>query len=145
VTARPERGTNSAGGGAEPIAPPEMLTEDEIAYWRLWSPLACATGMLHAATVPGFVQLCQVARRAARLWSEIDAVGLIQEVVTIDGSGQEHREYKKHPLMSEWRGLVQRQEAMLARYGLTADGKIARDIRTPDADEVDLDRILAIK
>jgi hypothetical protein len=124
---------------------PAVLTEEEGLYWQLWAPLARARGMLVAETVPGFVQLCQVARRCARLWSEIDRVGLTFEISLMDSSGQERHELKKHPLMSEWRGLVMRQEAMLARYGLTGDGKVPPSAEAGDAEELQLAKILAVK
>ena len=146
VTSRPEVvPARDAGVVLSDDDVPAVLTEEEAAYYRLWAPLARGRKMLFPETMPGFVQLCQVARRCARLWSEIDRDGLMYEVVTVDGAGQERREYKKHPLMTEWRGLVSRQEQMLARFGLTADGKVAAEVESVDDEEMKLARILAVK
>lgn len=124
---------------------PGILTAEELAYWTLWAPVASARGMLHAGTVPGFVLLCQTARRAQVIWECIESRGLEQEKVTIDGAGQEHREYKANSLLAHWRGLMARIEQLQARYGLAADGKVPTDQGGQDAEEETLAKLLAVK
>ncbi len=132
---------------AEPLpeVPAPVLTPSEADLWAQWAPRARARGTLVPETEPGFAQLCEVASKAAKLWSWIDTVGLMFETVTVDGSGQEHRELRKHPLLTEWRGLEARKEMMLARYGLTGDGKVPASAEAGDVEELQLARILAVK
>jgi hypothetical protein len=129
----------------EPVAQPDVLKDAEAAYWKLWEPLATRRGMLHSDTVPGFVLLCQWAARADAMWECIQGRGYEQEKVTIDGAGQEHREYKANSLLSQWRGLTARVEQAMARYGLTADGKVPTGAEAGDTEDEQLARILAVK
>ena len=125
------------------IPAPAILTEDEQAYWQLWAPMADRRGLLTDDTIPGFAELCQVARRKAMLWSEIMSSGLVYEVVTVDGAGQERREFKKHPLLTEWRGLVKQTELLMSRFGLTGDGKVQAAEEQPDDERAELARLLS--
>jgi hypothetical protein len=147
VTHRPPVSTPQDVPAAEPLpeVPSPLLTPSEADLWAQWAPRARARGTLVPETEPGFAQLCEVASKAAKLWSWIDTVGLMFETVTVDGSGQEHRELRKHPLLTEWRGLEARKEMMLARYGLTGDGKVPASAEAGDAEELQLARILAVK
>lgn len=138
-------GGRSDDAAAEPVEQPDVLKEAEAAYWQTWAPLATRRGMLHADTVPGFVLLCQWAARADALWECIQSRGYEQEKVTIDGAGQEHREYKANSLISQWRGLTARVEQGMARYGLTGDGKVPTGEATGDTEDEQLARILAVK
>ena len=137
----------------EPLSPaedrsdvPDVLTAEEAAYWRLWFPVAQQRGLLTVGTVPGFVLLCQWAQKAAFFWQCIEARGVEQERVTIDGAGQEHREYKANGLLARWSDAMKRVEQLQARYGLAADGKVAHGYyRSADAEDEELARLLAIK
>lgn len=124
---------------------PPMLTEGERAYWRLWAPEAEARGLLHQGTVPGFVLLCQWARKADLFWACIEERGIEQEKVTIDGAGQEHREYKANSLLSRWSDAMKRVEQLQARYGLAADGKSAVEPPSKDAERERLAAILSVR
>lgn len=125
---------------------PAMLTADEATYWALWAPSALARGTLTEHTRPGLVLLCQVARRAALLWSQIESQGLVFEKVTVDSAAQEHHEPKAHPLLSHYRGLVQRAEQLMARYGLASDGKIPiGEAVRPEDEHEQLATLLAVK
>jgi hypothetical protein len=125
---------------------PAMLTETERPYWELWSPLALLNATLTDQTVPGFVLLCQVASRAANLWGNITAQGFVYEKVMVDGAGVEHKELKSHPLLTHYRGLMQRQEQLLARYGLASMGKPPGDKKPKKDDERDeLRKLLAVR
>lgn len=99
--------------------------------------------MLKPETVPGFVELCQVKRRAALLWSDVESSGVKYENVTVDGAGQERHEHKKHPLLTEWRGLVKQTELLMARFGLTGDGKVAVEQEQPDDERAELARLMS--
>ena len=124
---------------------PDVLVAGEAKYWALWAPLATRRGMLHEGTVPGFTLLCQWAARADDLWACIQSRGYEQEKVTIDGAGQEHREFKANSLLSQWRGLSARVEQGMARYGLTADGKVPTDTADVDDEDTQLAKLLAVK
>lgn len=146
VTSSPERVSAAAETmDGEVPEPPLVLTEDEAAYWRLWAPLARARGLLSEETKPGLVLLCQQARRAAEMWSDIASRGMVHEKVTMDGAGQEHHEFKAHPLLTHWRGLMHRIEQLQARYGIAADGKIAGEAAQIDEEREQLAQLLAVK
>jgi hypothetical protein len=124
---------------------PNVLTEAEASYWALWAPSARANGMLHPHKEPGFVLLCQQAAFAASIRACIESRGYEQEKVTIDGAGQEHREYKANSLISQWRGLMARIEQLQARYGIAADGKVPIGEGEEDTEDAQLARLLAVK
>lgn len=143
VTPEPIAGGEVASEPAGAI--PGDLKVAESAYWQKWAPLARARGMLHVGTVPGFVLLCQWAALADDLIECVRTRGYEQEKVTIDGAGQEHREYKANSLLAQWRGLSARVEQGMARYGLTADGKIPAGEGAGDSEDVELAHLLAVK
>lgn len=124
---------------------PSVLTPAELKYWELWAPIATARGLLHQGTMPGFVLLCQWARKAEVFWSCIEDRGIEQETVTIDGSGQEHRTYKANSLLARWSDAMKRVEQLQARYGLAADGKLPVGAADQDAEEAALAQLLAVK
>lgn len=144
VSASPESPRSEGSPVVAVPASPAVLTEDESAYWALWAPMATNRGLLNEDTKPGFVLLCQQARRAALLWSDIESMGRVLETVTVDGSGQEHRSYKAHPLMGHWRALMARVEQLQARYGIAADGKISEPAATEDDERAELAQLLSI-
>lgn len=129
----------------EPIVPDGVLAPAERVYWERWAPAAQASGNLTEINVHGFRLLCQYAAKADALWACIDARGYEQEKVTIDGSGQEHREYKANSLLSQWRGLIVRVEQGMFRYGILADGKVSVGAGDRDAEEEQLAKLLAVK
>ena len=142
----PSTGVVPLPSDSEPVTDaPSVLTEGERNYWALWSPIAQSRGMLHAGTVPGFVLLCKTARAADVMWECIESRGMEQEKVTIDGSGQEHREFKANSLLSHWRGLMARVEQLQARYGIAADGKVPVSDGSGDAEDEQLAQLLAVK
>ena len=108
------------------LEPSPMLTEAEAAYWELWAPLALSAGTLTAATRPGLVLLCQVACRAARVWADVERDGTTHISLVTNPDGTTHEVLKAHPQMTQYRGLIGRQEMLLARYGLAGSGKVVR-------------------
>ena len=126
--------------------PPAEMPEEQQRYWRQWAPLSHARGMLDSERTPGFELLCRSQAQADMLWAEIGKEGFTFEKVTVDGSGQEHREPKAHPLLSHYRGLEHRVEQLMARYGLGADGKIRQEAKPQQDDEREaLAKLLAVK
>lgn len=144
VTSHPVSVDADAPAGDAPERP-AMLSAAESAYWDLWAPIARARGLLHAGTLPGFVLLCQWAHKADAFWACIESRGLEQEKVTIDGAGQEHREYKANTLLARWSDAMKRVEQLQARYGLAADGKVPTGQSDADTEETELAQLLAVK
>lgn len=142
---KPVESVTTVIGPHDGVSYPAVLLEGERAYWDLWSPLGFANGTLHEGTVPGFVLLCQWARKADAFWQCIEERGLEQEKVTIDGAGQEHREYKANGLLARWSDAMKRVEQLQARYGIAADGKVPTGQGDEDIEEQELARALAIK
>ncbi len=136
-----------AAGESDVTVPdaPDVLRAAEAKYWQAWAPLALRRGMLYPENVPGFTLLCQRAARADEIWECIQSRGYEQEKITIDGSGQEHREYKANSLLTQWRGLTAEVEGDFARYGLTGDGKIPTSQTEADDEDTTLAKLLAVK
>lgn len=112
----------SVGSGVSMEAPAH-LTEAERAVWVRYAPLAQQRGTLTEATVPGFEYLCSVVAQYEALRDRIDADGWTFVKVTIDGSGQEHQEQRRHTLWSPLQAFALRREQALRSYGLLANGK----------------------
>jgi hypothetical protein len=145
----PRRAPQSAIGGADAVdakpssetvvplrAEPALLTKAERVYWGFWSPLAYGNGTLTDDTLPCFILLCQVAARVKQLWSRAARDGLV--LLTPLGK-------KAHPLLSHYRGLMQRQEQLLARYGLAGLGLKQDAGESKDDDDAEFDRLMAVK
>jgi hypothetical protein len=125
---------------------PAVLTVAERPFWDWYSPQALAKGTLTKETTPGFVLLCQVAARRARLWAQIDTDGDKYEAVVVDGAGQERVSLKAHPLLTHARGLDMRLEQHLARFGITSGGKAEGDKKPKKDDEREqLRKLLAVR
>jgi len=105
------------------LEPPADIEADDASVWRDLAPIATALGTLSASTVPGFRHLCQVTARSTAIAARIDAEGWTFLKVTIDGSGQEHTEPRKHPLWSVLQNLYLRREYGLRSFKLLPDGK----------------------
>lgn len=107
---------------------PADLGPTEAGYWRHWAPLAHDAGTLTPQTAPAFRLLCELQVLAQRYWAKVAEDGETFFKVTVDGSGQEQRELKAHPLIAKAAGLAYRVEQLLARFGLAPNG---RPIATP--------------
>lgn len=125
---------------------PAVLTSAERPFWEWYAPQALAKGTLTTETAPGFVLLCQIAARRARLWEQIDADGDKYIAVVVDGAGQERQSLKAHPLLTHARGLDMRLEQQLARFGITSGGKADSDKKPKKDDEREqLRQLLAVR
>lgn len=128
----------SAAASPLPLPGDQLTTEAQQAWWGRLAPLALTAGTLTDATRPGFVLLCKVAARVDELEEAIDRLGL-----TDDSSPAGT---KANPLLTHYRGYVQRQEQLLARYGLAAMSKPAAPPAPPESEEEQILRqLVAIK
>lgn len=109
---------------------PADLGSTAAGYWRQWAPLAQTMGTLTPQTEPAFRLLCELQVLAQRYWAKVAEDGETFFKVTVDGSGQEQRELKAHPLIAKAAGLAYRVEQLLARFGLAPNG---RPIATPSS------------
>lgn len=94
-------------------APPDGLTEKQQAFWRRWAPHAIEQGTLIPATVAGFRELAT----QYVIKEEMEAGLAILGVVNGDADR----------LLKRYEKIVQRVDASLARFKLTAFGKPAGD------------------
>lgn len=109
---------------AAPVdVPMPDLPEAEAAVWASEAPLAIEQRTLTPATAGSFREFCELVVRMRRLWTTIDTDGLTYIKTSVDGAGVEHQELKKHPLLPDYRGLVQRVEAARTRFRLAPIGK----------------------
>lgn len=112
-------------------AVPAELTPEEQARWRIYAPLAARNRTLTAETRPGLLLACQVSARCDQVWALLVADGFV-----IDSDMGK----KAHPLLTHYRGLVQRVEQLLARYALAGAGK---PVELPAAEEKPKDAFAA--
>jgi hypothetical protein len=102
---------------------PAGLSEAEAEVWNELAPHACAARTLVEASARSFTDLCENIVLKRKMAASVEADGLTFLKVTVDGAGQEHREVKAHPLLSQYRGILQRVEAGFQRFKLTPMGK----------------------
>jgi len=121
----------------EPVPVPTDLLEAEAAVWAANAPHALTQRTLTPATAESFRELCEVVVRMRRLWTQIDGDGLTFVHVYVDDAGIEHRALKKHPLLPDYRGLVQRVEAARARFRLAPMGKELYATEAPKVNPLD--------
>lgn len=95
--------------------PPGNLTLDELAVWNELAPLALKEGTLTEATYLALRDLCEAIVLKRKLLRTIDDDGLT--VTTLQGNKA------AHPLLSQFRGLMQRVEAGMLRFKLSPMGK----------------------
>jgi hypothetical protein len=107
----------------------KLRTEAEQAWWAFYLPRALATGTLTDDTLGGFIDLCQTAARLDTIWEDIEREGYTFVVEGVP---------KAHPLWPNYRGLLQKKDALLQRFMLTAMGKPASDKPAPEDEESDV-------
>ena len=93
------------------LTPPKDLPRDQRKYWTRYAPLAAAQRTLVPAHLPGFRELCEQAAFKDALAKQIRKLKPESQA-----SSETLRHYEK---------LVQRLDATLARFRLTAFGKPA--------------------
>lgn len=106
-----------------PMGAPEGLSQGAAAWWATWAPLAHRVGTLTKETAPAFALLCESQATMVRYGECIERDGDTFEKVTVDGSGQEQRELKAHPLIAKAQALAYRVEQLLARFCLAPTGR----------------------
>lgn len=111
-------------GGKSPLAePPVDLPEPQRAFWRQWARHAVEAGTLNDRTSAGWRLLCNLEARMRRYEEQLERDGDTFEKVVIDGSGQEHRELKAHPLVAKHLALANKVDGLMSKFRLTAFGK----------------------
>jgi len=123
ATAHAPNQTTSADAPATPPLPPDVkipeppgnLTLDELAVWNELAPLAEREGTLSESTAIALRDLCESMVLKRKLLRRIGDDGLV--VVGTDGSD------RAHPLLTQFRGLMQRVEAGMIRFKLSPMGK----------------------
>jgi hypothetical protein len=130
-----DRGTRPAGvasaappaASSAPVGEPEGLPDDQRAVWASLAPHAHAQGTLTAETALAFRDLCEaiVVKRSLLAIIQVDGYTIQKVTVQTDekGGALQNVEPKAHPLLSQFRGLMQRVETGMARFRLTPDGK----------------------
>lgn len=99
---------------AVPIPPPASLTLESLAVWQELAPLAFQEGTLSESTALALRDLCEAIVLKRKLLQQAEDEGYV--VAAGDG-------VKAHPLLSQFRGLMQRVEAGLTRFKLAPLGK----------------------
>jgi P27 family predicted phage terminase small subunit len=94
--------------------PPTWLPDDQKTVWTRLAPHAVLTGTLTEATAHAFRDLCEAMVMKKELHDDIKLEGYT--VMTESG-------VKANPLLTHYRGMMQRVEAGLARFMLTPQGK----------------------
>jgi hypothetical protein len=110
-------GAAGANDDAGDVAPPDNLTLAQLAVWQDLAPLAIEEGTLTRATAQAFRDLCEAIVLKSTLLRQAENDGLVLH-------GPQGK--KAHPLLSQYRGLMQRVEAGLSRFNLAPAGKPAK-------------------
>lgn len=97
---------------------------------------------LNEDTKDAFRDLCELIVWRRRLLAQIERDGLTYTKVSVDGAGVEHTELKKHPLLGEYRGLMQRVEAGRLRFRLAPNGK-ALTVKAQEKEQSALEKLQA--
>lgn len=107
--------------------PPGDLTLHELAVWNELAPLAEREGTLTDSTRMSLRDLCEAIVLKRRLLRAIGDEGLT--VYSLQGNKA------AHPLLTQFRGLMQRVEAAMLRFRLAPMGKeILQDSAAPASD-----------
>lgn len=111
-------------GGLSPLAdPPGDLPEAQQVFWRSYAPAAIAVGTLTSQTEAAWRLLCEIDARRVKLLAQIEEQGETYMSYKTSADGSQYPEIKKHPLSAEYRGLAQRTESMMGRFGIAPFGK----------------------
>ena len=118
----------AAGGDAPEIearipTPPGDLTLVELAVWNELAPLAEKEGTLVDSTRMALRDLCEAIVLKRKLLRTIDDDGLVS--FTLEGGRS------AHPLLPQFRGLMQRVEAGMLRFKLMPFGKEIGKVEKP--------------
>jgi len=105
------------------VAIPDDVTPDERRVWQGLAPHARVARTLSPATSYRFWLLCRAIVMEQRFETRIFEDGLTYIAVTLDGSGQERRLLKGHPLCGAHRSMMQRVEAGLVAFRLGPTGR----------------------
>ena len=116
------RALNDAEPQPDVALPPKPATLSPVAAaeWDVTGPLLVSLGVLTVADGQAFQAYCELRADweaiGARLKDDPDPV---YEKITIDGSGQEHRELKPNPLYAMRDRVAGRLLMYFARFGMT--------------------------
>lgn len=119
-----EAGIEAAAAVPEVQIPPApgSLTLDELAVWNELAPLAMKEGTLSVSTYMALRDLCEAIVLKRKLLRAVDDDGVT--VIGLQGNKA------AHPLLTQFRGLMQRVEAGMLRFRLSPMGR-----ELPRADE----------
>jgi len=113
-------------GGSDPLlTPPLSLTVEQVPVWSDLAPLALREGTLNASTVAALRDLVELVVLRGKLLRAIEDQGFSERTET---------GLKSNPLLPQYRGLVLRVEAGMARFKLAPMGKEIGQGETAPAD-----------
>ena len=106
-----------------PVRAPYGLSDPEKRYWKMWSEDLIAAGKLTKLTLPSFMTMIKMTIRLDTVneFLEKENTSLLQEIVHIDGSGQEHRTFRESAYAQMSRHLTVTVHRLQKTWLLTAD------------------------
>ena len=111
-----------APAGTPPV--PVGLAGEALRVWGVLTELLRQQGTLSTVDGQALENHCKLAALVARLEAEVAALPTLTfERVSIDGSGQEHREPRAHPLVSQLRAGRTAIRASLQEFGATPSSR----------------------
>lgn len=128
ASAADREAADRGSGPLLPVACPEDLSAQQRRVWSELAPHALAERTLTDVTRLAFRELCEAIVLKRSLMLQIFAEGLTIE--TPLGP-------KAHPLLTQYRGLMQRTEAAMLRFRLSPMGKPLLDDPKPETDGFD--------
>ena len=123
VSQKPSPYSGVVSGLPAVVESPSDLPAEQAVLWDELAPHALASHTLTPETALAFRDLLEAIVVKRALLARVESDGLVYIKVTVDGTGAEHQELKSHTLLVQFRGLMQRVEAGMARFRLTPDGK----------------------
>lgn len=131
-----------AVGPTPHVEPPKDLPGEQLAIWQELAPFALEARTLAKSTARAFRDVCETIVLKRAIVAQLERDGLTYQKVSVDGAGVEHMELKAHPLLTQLRGVMQRTEVGLTRFGLAPMGKPLAIAQTEEKDpfaEFDVD------
>jgi P27 family predicted phage terminase small subunit len=98
---------------------PESLSPNAKRIWATLGPTLVRNGVMTETDGLAFAGVCVTEALFLRIAPVVDDMPLVQGSVTVDGSGQEHREWKTEPHFKAILEILKERRSQHAQFGMT--------------------------
>jgi phage terminase small subunit len=141
IAIQPEAPTSTAVAPLVEVLPPGDLMPDELAVWTREAPLATTERTLTPSTAGAFREFCELEALKNTMLKRIRARLTMFDVAPASESGKDQAEpefYEKaNPLLTHYRGAVQRLSAFRKDFKLAPFGKELIAPEQPKSNPID--------